>query len=233
MGTRASESYSQSGEDRLVLDYFGAGFRGTYLELGANDPEELSQTYLLEKQGWQGVLVEPNPTLAAALREKRSAQVFECAVSSPDNTGTAYLAVPSNGHVFAEIVFDEPSAGEFHPVEVRSVDEILGRAGVGSLDFVSIDIEGMELAALQGFSVRRYAPRLILLEDQFYSLRKHVYMRKLGYELVDRTGCNSWYVPEGAGLGRDRVTSRLETFRKMYLSLPFRKLRMFLKRFRG
>src|SRR5688500_13277048 len=39
-------SFSQHGEDRVILDYFG-GRVGTYVDVGANYPIKISNTYLL------------------------------------------------------------------------------------------------------------------------------------------------------------------------------------------
>src|SRR5262245_56328865 len=73
-------------EERLKVELFG-GRVGYFVEVGAHDPRQGSQTFALEQAGWRGVLVEPLPDLAAALRAERSAQVFPVACSSPQNAG--------------------------------------------------------------------------------------------------------------------------------------------------
>ena len=69
-------------ETRLVSAFFG-NIKGYFVEVGANDPRERSQTWLLEQSGWTGVLIEPQPDLATELRAKRKAKVFSVACSSP------------------------------------------------------------------------------------------------------------------------------------------------------
>ena len=73
-------------EMRLVAAFF-RGNEGYFVEVGANDPHERSQTWHLEQAGWTGVLIEPQPDLAARLREARKAKVFAVACSSPGNSG--------------------------------------------------------------------------------------------------------------------------------------------------
>ena len=73
-------------EMRLVGAFFG-DIKGYFVEVGANEPRERSQTWFLEQAGWTGVLVEPQPDLAVQLRAKRKARVFEVACSSPENAG--------------------------------------------------------------------------------------------------------------------------------------------------
>src|SRR4051812_41063504 len=60
---RARPSYAQQGEDLAVASIFGllGVGRPTYLDVGAGDPVEGSNTYLFYERGCRGVLVEPNP----------------------------------------------------------------------------------------------------------------------------------------------------------------------------
>jgi len=55
--------YSQNNEDEFVLQYF-AGFKGTLLEIGANNGTDLSNSKLLIENGWHAHLVEPGSTCA-------------------------------------------------------------------------------------------------------------------------------------------------------------------------
>ena len=90
------ESYSQFGEDKLIFDYFNKK-NGVFVEIGANDPILLSQTYLFERSGWTGILVEPLPHLAKRLRSLRpGSRVFECAAASPERRGTAVMYTGEN-----------------------------------------------------------------------------------------------------------------------------------------
>lgn len=62
--------YSQAGQDLWVLQT--AGNKGFFVDIGAHDGIESSNTYALEKHGWTGICVEPNPVSFAALRNNRS-----------------------------------------------------------------------------------------------------------------------------------------------------------------
>jgi len=74
-------------EHALVREFFGGETSGYFVEVGANHPTEGSQTWHLEQAGWSGVLVEPQPDLAAFLVTSRKARVFAVACSSPENAG--------------------------------------------------------------------------------------------------------------------------------------------------
>ena len=50
-------------EDQLKDQFFGEARDGYFVDVGANDPKNMSQSWQLEQKGWRGVLVEPQPVL--------------------------------------------------------------------------------------------------------------------------------------------------------------------------
>jgi hypothetical protein len=75
------------GEQALVRKFFGDIRSGFFVEVGANRPQQESQTWHLERLGWSGVLIEPQPDLAEELSRVRLAKVFAVACSSWQNAG--------------------------------------------------------------------------------------------------------------------------------------------------
>lgn len=220
-------------EKQLVREYFGDR-KGFFVEVGANDPRQGSQSWHLEQAGWRGVLVEPQPDLAAILRAARSAKVFAVACSSPQNAGRnlpLHVAGPMSS-LDRERMAPGALPEKTIEVPVRTLDEILTEAGAPTpLDLLSIDVEGHELEVLGGFDFMRWRPNLILIEDHVSDLSRHRFLTQAGYRLVRRTDNNGWYVPQGAGRGfgwRDRW----QVLRKYYLALPFRVARNFSRRLR-
>jgi hypothetical protein len=90
---------------------------------------------------------------------------------------------------------------------------------------VSIDVEGMELQVLRGFDLMRHRPAMLLIEDHLEHLLVYRHLVRHGYRVVKRTGVNNWYVPKRQPFHLTTWTERLKLFRKMYLGLPFRKMR--------
>jgi FkbM family methyltransferase len=198
--------YSQFGEDRILAGLFPGQMKGTCVEVGANDGVSGSTTLYFERIGWRCVLVEPNPELAAKLRRERTAQTFECAASSTDGTATLHIAEGAELAHGVSTIEPEDKAREklkdygfsARPVEVRTrpLDGILEEAAVEpGFEFLSIDVEGHELEVLKGFSLDRWKPRFIIVEDNsFFSdaaVRRHV--AGAGYVAFLRTGVNDWY----------------------------------------
>jgi len=225
-------SYSQSGEDLLLWEYFGAKREGFFVEVGANHPTKLSQTWLFEKHGWKGILVEPLAKNCELLRQNRpGSRIFQCALGASGQRGRARIKVAGGDDALSRlIVNDDANIGNTEEVEVRTLDEVLAEAGNPKLDFISIDVEGFELQVLRGFDLMRHRPAVLLIEDQLENLLVHRHLVRHCYRVVKRTGVNNWYVPKRQPFDMTSWTERLKLFRKMFLGLPFRKVRILLRR---
>jgi FkbM family methyltransferase len=221
-------------EMRLVGGFFG-NIKGYFVEVGANDPRERSQTWLLEQSGWTGVLVEPQPDLAATLRAERKAKVFPVACSSPENAGRE-LPVHVAGPLSAldrKRMAPGATPEKIINVPIRTLDTILAEAGSpAGFDFLSIDVEGHEIEVLRGFDFARWRPQLILLEDHVADLSKHRYLTAAGYRIIRHYENNGWYVPRDS-VAIPEWSDRWEILRKYYLALPFRMLRNLFRRIRN
>ena len=214
-------------ENRLKEEFFAGVQSGFFVDVGANDPEQGSQTWHLEQLGWRGVLIEPQPLLARKLREQRLAQVFACACTSPRNAGKM-LPLQISGP-FSSLNLDHFVAGmpkqEVIEVPARTLDDILAEANAPvPIDMLSIDVESHEIEVLSGLTLARWQPRLILIEDIVLHRRLHRLLRSRGYKWVRRTGINAWYVP---AVSRMTVSAfgRWQFVRKYYLGTPIRRFR--------
>jgi len=212
-------SYAQFGDDLEVSAFFGPGFKGFFLDVGANNGIRDSNSYLLEQQGWRGVLIEANPSLVTEARANRPlAQVLNVAAFSTTNPdGLPFHRVSKAGsnldglsgldldaHTRARIL---EAGGVIEEVKVPTStlnDVLQSYVAAGQvIDFVSLDIEGAEFDALQGFDLLAYRPRLILIEDNSRGGDQRVpsYLRGRGYFRVHRTGWNDWYVSKNDAHG--------------------------------
>ncbi|HXB58497.1 MAG TPA: FkbM family methyltransferase [Candidatus Acidoferrales bacterium] len=186
--TGNSMTFSQFGEDQLVWKFFGEKVSGFFVDVGANEPDELSQSLLLENKGWNGILVEPQSDCCVRLREKRPrSRVFQVACGAPEQRGKAMLQLSLQESKLATGQGNLPKDG-YEEVEVMTLDDILAQSPHPQLDFVSIDVEGLELQVLRGFDILKHRPRLMIIEDNLPNrLKVHAYIKKHGYRLVKRT----------------------------------------------
>ena len=181
-GDRPRPARSQNGEDALLWDLVGDREQGFFVEAGAYDGYEFSVSYLFECSGWSGLLVEPLADRAAQCAERRrSSRVVNAALSRPGGPETASLTRDS-----IEWYSKLAPAGEGGDVvTVTTLDELL-EGHTGGIDFVVLDLEGHELAALEGFDLARWRPSVLLLEnnDDRGSVRRNVEERGYAYFLT-------------------------------------------------
>jgi FkbM family methyltransferase len=216
----AQAVFREEVEQQVLGAYLPA--KGFFVEVGAFHPVDFSQTFLLEQRGWDGILVEPIPAQAENLRRMRRARVFEVACGSPAQHGrTNKMSVAG---ALSSLRADESGAGQSVDVPIRTLDSLLAEANAPRIDLLSVDVEGVELDVLAGFSFDTYRPGLILLEDFAERLDKHRFMRAHGYKRVRRTGNNSWYVPDDMPFPLSAF-ERWQLLRKYYLALPTRWLK--------
>lgn len=223
-------------EQRAIADYF-SGRTGVFVEVGAFEPIVYSQTWALEQAGWTGLLVEPVPAHAAALRTARRARVAEVACVAPEQSGamlpmTVRGGVSAIGVPIASGAADAAAEAETIRVRGATLDSLLVEHGIAAVDFLSVDVEGMEIDVLRGLSLDRVRPHLILIEDFADDNIRHRFMRSVGYRRVRRTGNNSWYV-DAATPFRVSAFGRWQLLRKYHLSRPVRWAKRTLKAARG
>jgi FkbM family methyltransferase len=204
---------AQHGEDRILFEYFGRKRSGYYVEVGAFNGVDLSNTYFFEQVGWDGILVEPHPELAARCRRDRPrAAVFACAVVPPGAPASVAIEVSDGAELYSSIkmgheqhrhVRRETGGLSIRRVEVeaRTLDAVLEEAGAPEgIDFVTIDVEGHEQGVLEGFDLTRWRPRVVILERNGAILPPGIarHMTRHGYAYGLRTGVNDWYFAPGA-----------------------------------
>ena len=187
-------------EDELVWRSFNRRTNGFFVEVGANEPQQGSQTWLLEQRGWRGILVEPLPQYHARLETNRpGSRLFKVACGPAVHAPAGEFfesATPAHSSFKPHAVDAQTEYVRRLTVPILSLNEILAEAGSPKVDFVSIDVEGAQLDVLEGFDLGRHRPGLLLIEDHLRSLSCHHYLRKQKYRLVKRTGLNNWYIPQ-------------------------------------
>ncbi|MBE7497003.1 MAG: FkbM family methyltransferase [Verrucomicrobiaceae bacterium] len=157
---------------------------GFFVEAGANDGIDQSNTYYLERfRGWQGLLIEPFPHLAALCRSVRTrSSTVCCALGPPEKAGTVVRLRHAGlmSHVEGAMGDEEGEirrasqgqAAQGMPVHewmveapVRTLTQVLDDAGVPpDFDLLSLDVEGYEVEVLQGLDLARYRPQAICVE---------------------------------------------------------------------
>lgn len=173
-GSMRHLAHGQILQDLWVLFELDLKARGYFVEFGAYDGTAHSNSKLLEERfGWTGLLAEPNPEMAAALRAGRTSTVDDRCVwdVSGDEvdlllTGDAELSTVVD-HAVRDLHTDARRATAVRTVSVPTVslDDLLDEhAAPAEFDFLSVDTEGTELRILRAFDFARHRPRLVAVE---------------------------------------------------------------------
>ena len=170
-------SFADSGEDLVVFDYLKKlpkSDRGIYIDAGAFDPVLISNTMLLYKNGWQGLVVDANPRTIEKFQSIRPRDNSVWSALSDRHEKYQYLEypVPGNNRLAPLGAEDEKSMiGEEpikrSPIESRTLDQILQEnyKVAPKIDFLSIDCEGYDHLVLKGLNLNKYRPRIICTEE--------------------------------------------------------------------
>ncbi|MFV8819714.1 FkbM family methyltransferase [Haliea sp. E17] len=187
--------YSQEGEE-LILNRIFTKASGFYVDVGAHSPVRFSNTHLLYRRGWRGINIDPTPGLERAFLVARPEDKFyPCGVSNSPGELTLYMFKEGAYNTFdqQEKVRLEKAKNirceEEVTVPVRTLNSILEAESVENIDLLSIDVEGFELAVLEGLDLERYQPAVMIVEikrDLYSDIVEHElyqYLVRHGYTM--------------------------------------------------
>jgi FkbM family methyltransferase len=207
--------YSQHNEELLVRDFFQDRLDGFYVDVGAYRARAFSTTaYLDHELGWNGIAIDAQANLASEWATLRPRAKFFSYIVTDHSGGTETLyvsgpisSVKQSHKAEVDEILGLPEATRLAAerkidVETITLNDLLDREGVTKIDFLSMDIEQGEPAALAGFDIQRFRPELVCVEafptvhDQLVAyFAENDYVRIEKYRDLDP---NWWFKPKGA-----------------------------------
>jgi FkbM family methyltransferase len=200
-------SFSQLFQDLWVVHQTGGKREGYFVEFGAANGVELSNTCLLETDyGWSGILAEPNPIWHAALKMNRPQSAIDKRCVYDRSGKTLEFAAPADAE-YGTLVEHFSAANaraakhEVITVETVSLNDLLEtNQAPAQIDYVSVDTEGSELRILETFDFHKWDVSLFSIEHNYSAQERKLdcLMQSHGYERVrkDRSHWDAWYVKQ-------------------------------------
>jgi FkbM family methyltransferase len=200
------KSTSQLRQDLFVLCELGFKRNGFFVEFGATNGIDLSNTHLLEKDfGWRGVLGEPARCWHRELSQRRSAAIETRCVWSTSGLILKFNEVASAElstiHAFssADLHSERRRAGRTYDVETISLNDMLEAHNAPTvIDYLSIDTEGSELEILRSFDFSRRSFSVITCEHNYGPQREEIHALLGGHGYVRKyqelSEFDDWYV---------------------------------------
>lgn len=174
------KSYSQCGED-LIVDFILTQYFGkkvpSYLDIGAHHPIHISNTYRFYRKGGRGVCVEPDPALFKEFRRWRGRDTCLNVGIGASEEGVAEFYVMSSKSLNT---FSKTEAERYRGYGVQKIEKVvqLPLLPVNKVfedyfpetpDFVSLDVEGMDLEILSALDFVRFRPTVFCVETLTYT----------------------------------------------------------------
>jgi len=163
-------SYAQNLEDHHLAVAFGDQATGFYLDVGAGHPVADNVTQFFYERGWSGLVVEPQPELAALYPRLRPRdRVFEGLVGRVDAMADFHQV--DRLHGFSTTVEAFARAADAFGVSYTTLQRpeltlasLCERFAVTAIDILKIDVEGAEGDVLAGNDWGRFRPAIIVAE---------------------------------------------------------------------
>jgi FkbM family methyltransferase len=194
---KEGEGCGQHGEDRILSLVFRNQKHGLLIDVGAADGYWNSNSrILLQRPGWTGVLIEPEPEQFEKLNKMYTGRpgisCVNCGIGLERGKQTFYCG--GQVSTFKEEI--KHSAEVNHKIQyiktdiwITTLTNVLDDIGVEvPIDFLSIDAEGMNYEVWQSLDKQKYSPKLVCIEGKKYAMK--------GYKELCRVGCNTFYLKE-------------------------------------
>ena len=184
----ASPWWSQAFEELVIRDFFADRRGGVFVDVGCHLPREMSTTYYLESRlGWTGVGIDVMGEYAPLWELHRPNSKFVRAAVSDKDGEMLELHVGAIATLDKELsdTFPSRTVPVTIEVETSTLNRLLDQEGIGKIDFLSMDIEGAELAGLRGFDIGRFRPDLCAVETA-QPEAVNAYFEGNGYELIEK-----------------------------------------------
>jgi len=168
-------SLAQAGQDYWVYgEVFNERRGGYFVDVGAYDGVNLSNTYLLEQRyGWNGICIEANDLIFDSLRNNRNALCVNSCIDSTDQI-VSFVQSSVMGGIVAPDCDNKSAAGlPVAQIKAETLATVLNRQAAPKLiEYLSIDIEGAEDRALLDFPFGEYTFICMTVERPSAALRR-------------------------------------------------------------
>ena len=183
------KNHSQENQDLFVLYFTNyLGKKGFFVEIGAGDGVSISNTYLLEKIGWTGILVDPvdynneNMKLRKCIKDNRCVySKTGLKISFAENPDAPVLPGESHSQNFSGILkhlsgpVKTAKLYKVRDVETVSLNDLLKQYNApNKIDYISIDTEGSEFEIISNFDFNKYNVEIFTIEHNGANFRDDI-----------------------------------------------------------
>jgi len=197
----STKSYSQEGEDMILRRIFVNVATGFYVDVGAHHPKRFSNTYYFYNVGWRGINIDARPGCMADFNKLRPRDInIEAAIDRERRELTYYMFNEPALNTFDSALSIARNRGDNRIIAEKTIVtqklvDVLQQhlPDRQAIDFISIDVEGLDLEVLQSNNWELFRPEYVLVECAKTSLRDidsdeiYRFMADKGYSIFAKT----------------------------------------------
>ena len=164
--------YSQFGEDIILREILKKEIsNGFYLDVGCYHPKKFSNTYMLYKKGWSGINIDMEEDKISLFNMVRPRDLN---VLSPISDKEEEVTLYRYSKYGLESTIDKKIASETTDsiydktiIKTKTLNDVLNKSSYKDtqIDVLSIDAEGMDFRVLKSLDIKKYNPKVIIIED--------------------------------------------------------------------
>ncbi len=200
------KTYAQNREDIILEGFFDDQETGFYVDVGANHPTMDSVTKLFYDKGWSGINLEPNKALYELLLIARPRDI-NLQIGIADKAGELTIREYPDGHGLSTFSKEMQKSYEDNPsdftaryqdykVKIITLNQLFSEQKVKTIDFMKVDVEGLEFEVLAGNDWKAFRPKVLCIEANHIDKDWRPLLKEHGYNLVFSDGLNNYYVAQ-------------------------------------
>ncbi len=202
-------SYAQHFEDVYLMRCFRERRDGFYIDVGAGHPVVDNVSLAFYLNGWRGITVEPNPSLARLARAVRPRDIaVETLVGA--KPGQAKFFLVDDFHGLSTMIGENAKAAAENygkqsnelTLPVTTLADLCKAHQPQAIDFLKVDVEGAEQDVLEGADWGKYRPRVVVIEATMPASPEpnwsgwEPFLLKQRYRFAFFDGLNRYYLAE-------------------------------------
>jgi FkbM family methyltransferase len=205
-------SSSQYLEDIFIDRIFRGKKKGLYVDVGANDPHELSNTKRFYDSGWSGINIEPDLKMYELICRARPRDInLNVGIGAGPDELIFYELSPNTLSTFNKkcaidsVKKNSASLIAEKKIQVITLTEVFKESAQGQqIDFLSVDSEGYEYEILASNNWQLYRPTAIIVEvNQDKEIKVLNLLNEQSYVMTYYNGTNAIFVDERSPLIRE------------------------------
>ncbi len=185
---------AQHNLDHIILDLLGKD--KFFVEAGGSDPIDQNNTYLLEQNGWKGLIIEPKTDFNESYKIIRPNTILENYALVSNEYDSDVIEADFDMYMMGSVYDIFSMARNIKPYPAIQLHKLLSKHNIKKIDYLSLDAEGYELEILKGINFDDCYIEYILIESHLVNGSKinfEEYLSNKGFELIKEIfGGNSY-----------------------------------------